>query len=170
MRNTDLINKKLKESAFRDLADDHFRSVFIVDGLASKQNAFTRMIETDGVSACVHFESPKISLDDDDTTAQKRFHDVSRVIAIDPGRVNIVYAEEKLPDGSFKTYKLTRGQYYETCGFKEANRLSKKWQETSFLVRGLVLTGASSDGGFVDPKQHTYVQIKTKTHSSARVS
>jgi hypothetical protein len=68
MRNTDLINKKLKESAFRDLADDHFRSVFIVDGLASKQNAFTRMIETDGVSACVHFESPKISLDDDDTT------------------------------------------------------------------------------------------------------
>ena len=51
------------------------------------------------------------------------------MIAIDPGRVNIVYAEEKLPDGSFKTYKLTRGQYYETCKFKETNRLSKKWQE-----------------------------------------
>ena len=59
------------------------------------------------------------------SNAQKRFHDVSRVIAIDPGRVNIVYAEEKLPDGSFKTYKLTRGQYYETCKFKETNRLSE---------------------------------------------
>ena len=127
MRNCGLIDKTVKEPEFRDMAEDHFESLFKTDKLASNKHTFSKMIETDGVSACVHFTCPKKTSATDG--GQPRDYTQERVIAIDPGRVNIVYAEEKLPDGSYKTYKLTRGQYYESCGMKRTNRRSKKWFE-----------------------------------------
>ena len=50
-----------------------------------------------------------------------------RVNAIESGRVNIAHAEEKLPDGSFKKYKITRRRYYADSGIKHFNQLSDKW-------------------------------------------
>ena len=61
---------------------------------------------------------------------KSRDYSGERVIAIDPGRVNIVYAEEKLENGSFKSYKLTRGEYYERCGMIRRNRKTAKWEKT----------------------------------------
>ena len=129
MRNCGLIDKKVKEPVFRDMAGDHFASLFKTDKLASNKHAFSKMIETDGVSACVHFTCPKKTSAPGGDGDLPRDYARERIIAIDPGRVNIVYAEEKLPDGSFKAYKLTRGQYYESCGMKRTNRRSKKWLE-----------------------------------------
>ena len=127
MRNCGLIDKTVEEPVFRDMAEEHFQSLFKIDKLASSKHTFSKTIETDGVTACVHFTCPKKTAATD--VNQPRDYTQERVIAIDPGRVNIVYAEEKLPDGSYKTYKLTRGQYYETCGMKRTNRRSIKWLE-----------------------------------------
>ena len=87
------------------------------------------MIETDGVSACVHFACPKRT-PSNPTEEKSRDFSGEKIIANDLGRVNIVYAEEKLPDGSFKSYKLTRGQYYEECGLNMGNRKTAKWEKT----------------------------------------
>ena len=126
MKNCGLIEMQWDD--FKLVAEDHFRSLFKVDKLASKKHTFKCHIKTDGVSACVHFECPKRT-PGSPTEGKSRDFSGERIIAIDPGRVNIVYAEEKLPDGSFKAYKLTRGQYYESCGMKRTNRRSKKWLE-----------------------------------------
>ena len=148
-RNCGLVSKETKESDFRALAADHFGSIFKVDKLASKKHTFNNMIESDGVSACVHFTCPKRS-PGSPTEEKSRDFSGKRIIAIDPGRVNIVYAEEKLNDGSFKSYKLTRGQYYEACGMKRRNRKTAKWEET---IREEELVYSRHSPKTTDPEQ-----------------
>ena len=46
------------------------------------------------------------------------------VIAIDPGRTNIVFAV----DTNGKIYKMTRGMYYAGAGINTINRKTAKWQ------------------------------------------
>ena len=58
------------------------------------------------------------------------FSKKKRVIGIDPGRANIIYASEKLPSGKLKKYKLTRKEYYEKCGFNHAKRATRKWLDS----------------------------------------
>ncbi len=60
---------------------------------------------------------------------QERDYSKERVIAIDPGRSNLVYATEKLEDGSFKSYYLKRGEYYSKCGMYKRKRKADKWLE-----------------------------------------
>ena len=148
-RNCGLVSKETKEPDFRALAADHFRSIFKVDNLASKKHTFSNMIESDGVSACVHFTCPK-KTPGDPTGKESRDFSGKRIIAIDPGRVNIVYAEEKLHDGSFKSYKLTRGQYYEASGMKRRNRKTAKWEET---IREEELVYSRRSPKTTDPEQ-----------------
>ena len=148
-RNCGLVSKETKEPEFRAFAADHFKSLFKVDKLASKKHIFSNMIESDGVSACVHFTCPKRSRGSS-TEEKSRDFSGKRIIAIDPGRVNIVYAEEKLNDGSFKSYKLTRGQYYEACGMKRRNRKTAKWEET---IREEELVYSRHSPKTTDPEQ-----------------
>ena len=49
------------------------------------------------------------------------------MIAIDPGWVNIVYAVEKLPNNEFKTFELTRREYYKKTGMNRAKEKCAKW-------------------------------------------
>jgi hypothetical protein len=126
MKDCKLVSKDLIETDFRSQADNHFKSVLKIDHLASKQYKFTNIIETDGVSACIHFRcEKKVSSIKEEITQN---YSNKCVIAIDPGRINIIYAEEK-QDNVFKLYKLTQGQYYETCGFKSTKQLNKKWRK-----------------------------------------
>ena len=148
-RNCGLVSKETKEPDFRALAADHFRSLFKVDKLASKKHTFSNMIESDGVSACVHFTCPKRTPGGPSEEKSRNFSG-QRIISIDPGRVNIVYAEEKLADGSFKSYKLTRGQYYEACGMKRRNRKTAKWEET---IREEELVHSRHSPKTTDPEQ-----------------
>ena len=85
---------------------------------------FSYMIQTDGVSACVHFLQPKKPK----STEKITFKPGQRVIAIDPGRTNLIYGVEKLPDGNIKTYKLSRHSYYNQSGMKKARIKNQKWQ------------------------------------------
>ena len=131
MKNSGLIARNVKEAQFREFVGEHFRSVFKCDALAkltsSKHTLRECYFETDGVSVSVHYTCAKSISDAADAPGNPRDFNGERVIAIDPGRVNIAYAEEKLPDGSFKTYKLTRRRYYAEGGIKHFNQLSDKW-------------------------------------------
>lgn len=120
MKNTKLFEGKKED--FVSLRDDHFNSIFNLSGLCS--GTFCHMVETDGVSISVHFRLPKI----EPNMTKREIKKADRVIAIDPGRTNLVYGVEEEKDGSFKTYKLTRGQYYSASGMLTARKKSAKWQ------------------------------------------
>lgn len=121
MSNVSLIDKKVKRNDFSALKDEHFGSVFNLNGLTN--GVFSHMIETDGVSVCIHFKKPKF----ESKAGKRNMSRAERVIGIDPGRTNLIYGVEKLEDGSVKNYKLTRNQYYNSCGMKVSKKKADKW-------------------------------------------
>ncbi|PNH02916.1 hypothetical protein TSOC_011071 [Tetrabaena socialis] len=49
-----------------------------------------------------------------------------RIVVIDPGRTNIIYAVEVTPDG-VKIYRLTRAQYYQESGVERGKQQAANW-------------------------------------------
>ena len=79
---------------------------------------FSRLIQTDGVSLCIHYQRPKR------ISVIPVFPDnPQRIIGIDPGRVNIQFGVDS--DG--KEYKLTRKQYYQQSGMIKNKKKVEKW-------------------------------------------
>lgn len=116
------LGDNITKKSFAENAAAHWRSVFDIDRLSAHE--FTGIIDTDGVSVCIHFRVPKaraeVPLPAPDTKT-------CPVIAIDPGRSNMIYAVRKLPDGSIRTDKLSRKTYYKQSGINTAQRHSEKW-------------------------------------------
>lgn len=121
MKNVELID--MKKNDFMALRREQWGSVFNISGLCTK-GTFSDMVETDGVSACFHFKVPKV----EKKLGNREIKKASRVIAIDPGRSNIIYGVERLGNGTLKKYKLTRSQYYTEVGMKTAKRRSAHWE------------------------------------------
>ena len=115
--------KKMTEKEFMKDRDTYWNMTFNYKKLSKKE--FFYMIQTDGVSACVHFLQPKISK----PIEKKIFSSEQRVIAIDPGRTNLIYGVEELSNGEVKTYKLTRQSYYNQSGMKQAKLKTQKWEQ-----------------------------------------
>jgi len=109
---------------FNALADEHWNSVFRVRRLQGMHNEFTRNVESDGVGISMHFTRPKNGNGSDVPTICRKN---DRVVGLDPGGVNILFAAEPLPAGRHRTYKLTRGQYYRESGIVDARRHSEHW-------------------------------------------
>jgi hypothetical protein len=114
---------------------------------------FTNTIQTDGVSICIHYRRPIIK----DTVYEEKVKEINdssktkkdkaielkqlkldknwnfekfendRIIGQDPGRVNLFSGSEKLENGSWKKYSLTKSHFYEKSGIKDLNRKSKRW-------------------------------------------
>jgi hypothetical protein len=112
-------------TGFRANLMEHWLSILNVEALQGHHCTFSGTIETDGISLCTHFLRPKGSLDAAADTIQITPDD--RVIAIDPGRSNIFYAVEKLPNGEVKRWKLTRAQYYHDAGMSQARHQTQVW-------------------------------------------
>lgn len=123
MKNLELV--ECDKSTFLEMKSDQFESVFRIKGLCRK-GEFSHMVETDGVSACFHFKVPKKEVETGNRQLKKSNN---RVIAIDPGRSNLMFGVEKLEDGSTKTYKLTRNEFYTNAGMKTCNRKTAKWEK-----------------------------------------
>lgn len=99
---------------------------------------FTGTVQTDGISMCVHFTRPKTAKDEVLKKKGKKgaeylianesiiINEGDRVIAIDPGRTNIIYAVEKVGN-EYKVYVLTRNQYYTESGILDARDNTNKW-------------------------------------------
>lgn len=124
LKNVNLID--CSRSTFMYLKDDHFRSIFRVNGLCKGE--FSHMIETDGVSACFHFKVPR----KEENRSHRDWKDPSkykRVIAIDPGRSNLNFGVEKKNDGHHQIYKLTRNAYYTSAGMKTMNKKASVWEK-----------------------------------------
>ena len=113
---------------FQEQRDTYWKNTFNFKKFPKKKQ-FSYTIQTDGVSVCAHFLSPK------QTTSGNIFHipqlpQDQRVIAIDPGRTNLMFGIEKLPDGKVVEYRLTRKQYYSQSGFTKGNKKAKNWTKS----------------------------------------
>lgn len=158
MKNLKLIECNI--TTFLELKSEQFESIFHIQGLCRK-GEFSHMIETDGVSACFHFKVPKVEKEKETGNRQLKKSD-NRVIAIDPGRSNLMFGVEKLQDGSTKTYKLTRNEFYTNAGMKTCNRKTAKWEkdieseELIFRQHSLKTTNESEWDAFLTDYKTVY--------------
>jgi len=144
MKSSGLIAETLTEEIFQQFQRDHFMSVFQVKEKnghrdnQSKEHRLKVMVQTDGVSACFHYEVQKTEEEKNKNKKRKVIHSNNssidgqqRVIAIDPGRTNIVYGVEMNEDNTTirKQYKLTRSHFYTLGGITQANKRTKVWQK-----------------------------------------
>jgi hypothetical protein len=173
-----LVRGDCPSDSFVANGQDHWRSIFNVDRLEVKRCRFTGTIETDGVAVCFHFLRPKEVAEEDDgggRASPETFVDPEkhRVIGVDPGRTNILYCVEKLPDGKYKKYVLSRAQYYAEAGIKAANAKSQAWNRS---VQGAIekLSQASPKGASL-PRFLAYLEtwlrernVLYAEHSKAR--
>ena len=102
-----------------------WESFINISKIKTSRLTFTGTIDTDGVAINVHFQRPKaVSTKDDklDLTGK-------RLMAVDPGRVNIFTIVEKMADNSFKEYVLRRGHYYKASGMTKAKKKTESWHK-----------------------------------------
>lgn len=97
--------------------------------LLTNKQQFGDGFDSDGVSVCIHYKIPRIEKVEG---GDKQVMDLSgkRVIAIDPGRVDLIHSVEKEEDGSWKVRKLTRAAYYTLSGNYDRNRKKDHWNKT----------------------------------------
>ena len=126
-----IIGDDCNYDTFKGVADEQWRSIFDVDRLAGRAKTFTRTIETDGTAWCVHFTRPKVVRCDESTGSAPVVidHERFRYVGIDPGRENIYFAAERTAGNEFKTWHLSRKEYYRASGACDAIRLSNRWNK-----------------------------------------
>lgn len=108
---------------------------------------FSFILDTDSVSACTHWVRPKTPEDESNgkeggQRGKRKWKDATtqplpppldpsttRVVAIDPGRVITYYAVEKMGNGRFKSYTMTRREYYAKSGVFEARKQTEEWSK-----------------------------------------
>ena len=147
----------LSREAFHSDRDAQWRRAFELGGLRSNRFEFAHRVVLDGVSLSVHFQAPRTAEETARAAAEDRWAkkeaaaatarakkeqtgddapeagplahlaDDERVIGLDPGRTNIAFAAEILPDGEVRTYKLTRRQYYAESGMLAARKKNAVW-------------------------------------------
>jgi hypothetical protein len=86
-----------------------WKAIFNYNGLR-KQMTFSNRVETDGTKINFHFQIT-IKKKNKTKTSNKN----TRIISIDPGRVNIITAYDQEKN---RYYTLTRKYYYRACGMK----------------------------------------------------
>lgn len=94
--------------------------------LGQPRKEFTNIINTDGISVCAHFREKKTENELNGTTENVIIdpkHD--RIVACDPGRVNI-YMFVEVVNGKIISNKLTRNQYYAESGHVNMPRSGKR--------------------------------------------
>jgi hypothetical protein len=125
-----VVGPECTAEAFHDLRNENWRSIIDVDRLRGKDCKFTGTIDTDGIATCVHFTRPKMVTDAGAKTPRSYDPEQYRVLGVDPGRSNMLYMAERLSDGSFRKFVLTRSHYYAESGIKTANKRSARWNES----------------------------------------
>lgn len=122
----DWIRSKIKE---KKMTDDVWKAVFNYDGLR-RNRRFSHRIDTDGTKACFHFQTTKKQVSKKNRRKKRKQRErrykqkeTQRVIAIDPGRANLIMAYDTEQE---KYYRLTRGYYYRSTGVKSLTRRINK--------------------------------------------
>ena len=102
-----------------------WESFIKVSKVKTSRNTFTGTIDTDGLAINIHFERLKLSKNEKEVDLQGK-----RLLAIDPGRVNIFTIVEKKDSGEFKNYVLTKGHYYMASGITKAKKKTAAWNKS----------------------------------------
>lgn len=119
---------KLKDN--KDFIDAMWKTTFNIDGLR-KRRKFGHQIDTDGVAMVVHFNVKLRTRHQKQKRKRRKAKQTSqitsssRIIAIDPGRSNLVTAFDS---ATSKTMTLTRRTYYQQSGINKANKKVAKWE------------------------------------------
>lgn len=133
-------------TTFESLKEEHWKSFLNFKKLQGRNCTFTYTIETDGTAVCVHFERPK--RDKNITSNFQKEDSNTEYWGCDPGRTNIMFLVKKNEDGTFKTLRLSRRQYYKESGITKANEESQKWQQEA-NIEDADLSSYSSKGFYL---------------------
>lgn len=128
--------KHLFNACNAGLVDAMWRLTFDLDGLR-RRRTFGRQIDTDGVSMVAHFHVTLRQRSKHAKRLRQRQHAshqnlAPRVIAIDPGRSNLVTA---LDSATSRVTTLTRREYYGRAGIAKAKVRVAHWE---LPLRGVV--------------------------------
>jgi hypothetical protein len=107
----DWMTRQVKE---KDIDMRLWKAVFNYDGLR-RQMTFSNRVETDGTKINFHFQITLKKRDKKVKMMIKKEKKNTRIISIDPGRVNIITAYDQDKN---RYYTLTRKYYYRACGMK----------------------------------------------------
>ena len=118
-------NTKISKKKSGETLDDHLNSCLNTK-IKNSGKQFTGTVQTDGISLCIHFRCPKKIKPAGNRQIKK---EDNRVIAIDPGKTNLIYGVEDLGNNKYKKYVLTRKTYYNQSGMTKANKKAKTWEK-----------------------------------------
>lgn len=123
-----IIQKNINSQKFMDLGTEQWGSILDTDLVKGNGKIFTKTIDTDGISVCVHFHKRKVKISEhNDKTDNLWKNDPNiEVAGFDTGRTNIVLAV-KVIDGRPISYRLTRSQYYQSSGISKASKNTLLW-------------------------------------------
>jgi len=129
-----IIQKTVKENQ-----DKMWNYVFDVDKIKKmkKSSNFTFLIDIDGFGTSIHYrktkKNPSLTEKQLDTIERNKLKTKDmRVIAIDPGRTNLIYGVEMIKKGEVNKYELKKSTYYQSCGMnKEAAWKKRRMDEIS---------------------------------------
>ena len=120
LKESKLLPAGVTESQYRQNKETYFQRVFRYERLHRGQFSFC--VQTDGVSLAFHFHIPKPHPVEESSVPD-------RTIAIDPGRSNLIFGVEQLPDGRVQTYRLTRKHYYTASGMNRRKAKTAAWEQ-----------------------------------------
>jgi hypothetical protein len=107
---------------------------------------FTHCIQTDGVSACVHYRRPLLHGPQyDEYTPSFEQDPTDRIIGQDPGRSILFSGAECIGPNKWKKHVLSKKCYYEESGINKLNRDSERWNKSlKVILDALSLTNTRS--------------------------
>lgn len=116
------------EAAFQEDKESHWNSMFKIAKILKRTSKdFTFTVNTDGTSLCTHLRQLKSTESIEEVLFDE---EKDRILSCDPGRVNIFTIVEKIfGTDEWKSYVLTRKQYYNDSGVFEARENAEKWHK-----------------------------------------
>ena len=120
-----------KAVVIRENKDLYYNQVFKINKLLTSQQIqkgfkFTGTLMTDGCALNVFFKRPKLIPNEQPEELDRNDPNI-RVIANDPGRSTLFCGVEKLEDGIYKNYSLTRNHFHTVSGAKKAVKNTNRW-------------------------------------------
>ena len=163
MKNANLFKEKLTFADFSDMGMDHWQTFLNFKVVQGKCKSFTRTIDTDGISVCIHFWKPKSIRDRLIELGKKGDKKGSKpveekfdaeemegwnIVGCDPGRTFIYYmVREKEGGGGHEIFKLSRNQYYNDSGMFRARKQTETWLRDATIKRSHEELSAVSSKG-----------------------
>lgn len=123
--------KTFFEEKHHGLQHTAWNATFNMDGLR-RRRTFGHQIDTDGVAMTVHFNVTIRKRAKHHKRTKQKSHAFKRIVAIDPGRTNLVTA---LDSSTSKLHTLTRGEYYQKARILRLQHKTRTWE---LSLRGVV--------------------------------